>query len=111
MTQIISSNILAVNKLICIWFKISDDDLNFEYLHNFGPRFKKLADMYGEQPDSSDEDEEAIVNEEVDSIPRENLSHRHPYSTSNHQHRAGSHLSDRYDEHPQVNGFRYSTNF
>merc|ERR1719449_570173 len=30
----------------------NDDDLNFEYLHNFGPRFKKLADMYGEQPDS-----------------------------------------------------------
>ena len=27
-------------------------DLEFDYLHNFGPRFKKLADMYGEQPDS-----------------------------------------------------------
>ena len=92
-------------------FKISDDDLNFEYLHNFGPRFKKLADMYGEQPDSSDEDEEAIVNEEVDSIPRENVSHRHPYPSSNHQHRAGSHLSDRYDEHPQENRFTYSRNF
>ena len=81
---------------------ISDDDLNFDYLHNFGPRFKKLADMYGEQPDSSDEDEEGIGNEEIDGMPRENLSHRHQYSNSNHQHRAGSHLSDRYDEHPQV---------
>ena len=33
----------------------SDRDLEFEYLHNFGPRFKKLADMYGEEPDSEDE--------------------------------------------------------
>merc|ERR1712079_40327 len=30
----------------------SDGDLEFDYLHNFGPRFKKLADMYGEEPDS-----------------------------------------------------------
>merc|ERR1712083_595649 len=35
----------------------SDGDLEFDYLHNFGPRFKKLADMYGEEPDS-DYDEE-----------------------------------------------------
>merc|ERR1719336_266910 len=33
----------------------SDGDLQFDYLHNFGPRFKKLADMYGEEPDSEDE--------------------------------------------------------
>ena len=33
----------------------SDRDLEFEYLHNFGPRFKKLADMYGEEPDSEDD--------------------------------------------------------
>merc|ERR550525_2150631 len=33
----------------------SDGDLEFDYLHNFGPRFKKLADMYGEEPDSDDE--------------------------------------------------------
>ena len=33
----------------------SDGDLEFDYLHNFGPRFKKLADMYGEEPDSEDE--------------------------------------------------------
>lgn len=33
----------------------SDADLEFDYLHNFGPRFKKLADMYGEEPDSEDE--------------------------------------------------------
>ena len=31
-----------------------DGDLNFDYLSNFGPRFRKLADMYGEEP--SDED-------------------------------------------------------
>ena len=29
-----------------------DADLEFEYLHNFGPRFKKLADMYGRESDS-----------------------------------------------------------
>ena len=34
-----------------------DADLEFEYLHNFGPRFKKLADMYGRESDSdSDQD-------------------------------------------------------
>lgn len=31
-----------------------DGDLNFNYLSNFGPRFRKLADMYGN--DNSDED-------------------------------------------------------
>lgn len=35
----------------------SDADLEFDYLHNFGPRFKKLADMYGEEPDSEDEED------------------------------------------------------
>ncbi|RZF43960.1 hypothetical protein LSTR_LSTR006768 [Laodelphax striatellus] len=30
-------------------------DLNFDYLSNFGPRFRKLADMYGEDP--SDEED------------------------------------------------------
>lgn len=34
----------------------SDGDLEFDYLHNFGPRFKKLADMYGEEPDSEDDE-------------------------------------------------------
>ena len=34
----------------------SDADLEFDYLHNFGPRFKKLADMYGEEPDSEEEE-------------------------------------------------------
>ena len=29
-----------------------DADLEFDYLHNFGPRFKKLADMYGRESDS-----------------------------------------------------------
>lgn len=31
-----------------------DEDLNFDYLPTFGPRFKKLADMYGGQ--SSDDE-------------------------------------------------------
>lgn len=31
-----------------------EGDLKFDYLSNFGPRFRKLADMYGEEP--SDED-------------------------------------------------------
>merc|ERR1739838_660698 len=36
----------------------ADEDLEFEYLHNFGPRFKKLADMYGRESDSeSDHDD------------------------------------------------------
>lgn len=30
-----------------------EGDLKFNYLSNFGPRFRKLADMYGE--DSSEE--------------------------------------------------------
>jgi len=34
-----------------------DEDLEFEYLHNFGPRFKKLADMYGRESDSDDSEE------------------------------------------------------
>jgi len=33
----------------------ADEDLEFEYLHNFGPRFKKLADMYGHESDSESE--------------------------------------------------------
>ncbi|XP_014244956.1 DE-cadherin isoform X2 [Cimex lectularius] len=33
-----------------------EGDLNFDYLSNFGPRFRKLADMYGEDP-SEDEDD------------------------------------------------------
>eukprot|EP00096_Caligus_rogercresseyi_P016358 TRINITY_DN898_c0_g1_i1.p1 TRINITY_DN898_c0_g1~~TRINITY_DN898_c0_g1_i1.p1 ORF type:complete len:1540 (+),score=519.42 TRINITY_DN898_c0_g1_i1:230-4849(+) len=33
----------------------SDADLEFDYLHSFGPRFKKLADMYGEEADSEDD--------------------------------------------------------
>nr|CAD7412389.1 unnamed protein product [Timema cristinae] len=33
-----------------------ENDLNFDDLSNFGPRFRKLADMYGEDP--SDEEEE-----------------------------------------------------
>lgn len=32
-----------------------DNDLNFDYLPTFGPRFKKLADMYGGGQSSDDE--------------------------------------------------------
>lgn len=32
-----------------------DGDLKFNYLSNFGPRFRKLADMYGEPPNSDDD--------------------------------------------------------
>ena len=34
-----------------------DADLEFEYLNKFGPRFKKLADMYGRESDSESEQE------------------------------------------------------
>ncbi|KAL9916406.1 DE-cadherin [Glossina fuscipes fuscipes] len=33
-----------------------DGDLNFECLSDFGPRFRKLADMYGEEPSDTDSD-------------------------------------------------------
>ncbi len=36
----------------------SDGDLEFDYLHNFGPRFKTLADMYGRESDDSEDDED-----------------------------------------------------
>merc|ERR1711902_355923 len=39
-----------------------DADLEFEYLHNFGPRFKKLADMYGRESDSESETEDGQDN-------------------------------------------------
>lgn len=37
-----------------------EGDLNFDFLPNFGPRFRKLADMYGE--DASDEDSDTYHN-------------------------------------------------
>jgi len=33
-----------------------EGDLNFDYLSNFGPRFRKLADMYGEDPSDEEDD-------------------------------------------------------
>lgn len=39
-----------------------DADLEFEYLNKFGPRFKKLADMYGRESDSESEQEEGADN-------------------------------------------------
>lgn len=35
-----------------------DGDLRFDYLSNFGPRFRKLADMYGEEPSDVDSNED-----------------------------------------------------
>ena len=32
-----------------------DNDLNFDILNEFGPRFRKLADMYGGGDDDDDE--------------------------------------------------------
>ena len=51
-------NNCIINLFIVFLFFLGTDegDLNFEYLSNFGPRFRKLADMYGEH--SSDESEE-----------------------------------------------------
>lgn len=37
-----------------------DGDISFNYLSNFGPRFRKLADMYGEEPS----DEESNVDDD-----------------------------------------------
>jgi len=34
-----------------------EGDLKFDHLSNFGPRFRKLADMYGEDPSDDDDDE------------------------------------------------------
>ncbi|XP_001603649.2 DE-cadherin isoform X2 [Nasonia vitripennis] len=42
-----------------------DGDLKFNYLSNFGPRFRKLADMYGEEP--SDEESEGVGDRESES--------------------------------------------
>ena len=103
----------STNYTVPIHILISDGDLEFDYLHNFGPRFKKLADMYGEQPDSSDEDD-AIEDSEMDGggPPRESIHHlQQQYPPHQHfQQRAGSHLSDRLDDqqlnqiNQQVNG-------
>ena len=35
-----------------------EGDLNFECLSDFGPRFKKLADMYGDHSSESDADDD-----------------------------------------------------
>lgn len=34
-----------------------DGDLRFDYLSNFGPRFRKLADEFGFDSDEEDEDD------------------------------------------------------
>ncbi|RZF45194.1 hypothetical protein LSTR_LSTR009965 [Laodelphax striatellus] len=53
-----------------------EGDLNFDYLPTFGPRFRKLADIYGD--DNSDEEED-------DHYPLPNSSTiSHPWSASAH---------------------------
>lgn len=48
-------NAFFLKENVCILLLGTDDgDLKFNYLSSFGPRFRKLADMYGEDP--SDED-------------------------------------------------------
>lgn len=47
-------NSVGVGSLSSLASGTDDDDTNFDFLPNFGPRFKKLADMYGE--DSSDDE-------------------------------------------------------
>lgn len=44
----------SVGSLSSLASGTDDEDLNFDYLPTFGPRFKKLADMYGGQ--SSDDE-------------------------------------------------------
>ncbi|TRY62862.1 hypothetical protein TCAL_07709 [Tigriopus californicus] len=65
----------------------SDADLEFDYLHNFGPRFKKLADMYGEQPDSEDESDS---DPEFDPHGYHPHNSHHPHASQHHSH----HLSN-----------------
>ncbi|XP_025422894.1 DE-cadherin isoform X3 [Sipha flava] len=50
----------SVGSLSSLASGTDDGDLNFDYLSNFGPRFRKLADMYGEEP--SDEESETYRN-------------------------------------------------
>ena len=40
-----------------------EEDLDFDYLSDFGPRFRKLADMYGEQPSDNDSEHFAAASE------------------------------------------------
>ncbi|XP_034940506.1 DE-cadherin [Chelonus insularis] len=53
-----------------------DGDLKFNYLSNFGPRFRKLADMYGEES-SNDEDDDNNDSHDDD------LRHHHYQSRDN----------------------------
>ncbi|XP_050421332.1 DE-cadherin isoform X2 [Adelges cooleyi] len=55
----------SVGSLSSLASGTDDGDLNFDYLSNFGPRFRKLADMYGEDP--SDEESETYRNTQPES--------------------------------------------
>ncbi len=44
--------------LIFTEFDVFSSFPQFDYLHNFGPRFKTLADMYGRDSDSEEEEDE-----------------------------------------------------
>ncbi len=52
----------------------------FDYLHNFGPRFKTLADMYGRDSDSEEEeDEEDEGGVDNRGFPGQHHQQQHPY--------------------------------
>jgi Cadherin cytoplasmic region. len=50
--------VLLCLKILCLFLGTDEGDLKFDYLSNFGPRFRKLADMYGEDPSDDDDDDE-----------------------------------------------------
>ena len=45
-------------KILCSFLGTDEGDLKFDHLSNFGPRFRKLADMYGEDPSDDDDDDD-----------------------------------------------------
>ncbi|MCP3666517.1 MAG: hypothetical protein GY696_29125 [Gammaproteobacteria bacterium] len=61
----------------------ADQDLEFEYLHNFGPRFKKLADMYGRETETDSSSSEGENNlgynrEYHEQQPQQQQQHQQP---------------------------------
>ena len=53
-----SKNFFNLKWIILFSTGTEDGDLDFECLSDFGPRFKKLADMYGDHSSESEEDDE-----------------------------------------------------
>lgn len=55
-----------LHRILFLPIGTDDGDLKFNYLSNFGPRFRKLADMYGEEP-SDEEDSDGVGERESES--------------------------------------------